>query len=459
MSVNVLENASLQTKGVRLLRTLTLAQVIMMGLAYLQPLTIFDTFAIVSKTTSGHVPTSYIIALVAVLFTAVSYGRLVKRYPSAGSAYTYTQKSINPHIGFMVGWSSLVDYLLMPMINILLAKIYIVEMFPQYEHLGWIVVVLLTLIMTFVNLASIKSVANTNSTIVIVQVAVIAVFVGLAIYGVSEASGTEALVSSRPFYSEHTAILPLLTGATILCFSFLGFDGISSLSEETPNAERVIPKAIFLTALIGGVLFIIVAYFIQLYFPETFVFKDPEASLPEIALVLGGVTFQTVVLIMAAIFVLSSGMAAHAGVSRLLYVMGRDGVFPKRYFGSINRRTHTPVFNILLVGAFALTAIFVNLEMALSLISFGALIAFTFVNLSVISLYYIREKRNKTLKDHLNFLILPLLGVICILAMWTNLEPQAFKLGLIWALCGIIYMACLTRGFRRAMPQYDESKE
>nr|WP_254591761.1 amino acid permease [Candidatus Hamiltonella defensa] len=124
-------NQTASNNRIQLRKTLTLMQVVMMGLAYLQPMTIFDTFGIVSSLTQGHVPASYIIALIAILFTALSYGKMVKRFPSAGSAYTYVQKSIHPHLGFMVGWSSLLDYLFMPMINILLAKIYLSAIFPH----------------------------------------------------------------------------------------------------------------------------------------------------------------------------------------------------------------------------------------------------------------------------------------------------------------------------------------
>ncbi|WP_268647454.1 APC family permease, partial [Escherichia coli] len=118
--------------------------------------------------------------------------------------------------------------------------------------------------------------------------------------------------------------------------SFLGFDGISSLSEETKDAEKVIPKAIFLTALIGGIIFIVVSYFVQLYFPDISRFKDPDASQPEIMLYVAGKFFQSVILVFSCVTVLASGMAAHAGVSRLMYVMGRDGVFPTRFFGYVH---------------------------------------------------------------------------------------------------------------------------
>lgn len=447
-------NVTATSSRVGLRKTLTLVPVIMMGLAYMQPMTLFDTFGIVSGLTNGHVATAYAFALVAILFTALSYGKLVRRFPSAGSAYTYAQKSINPTVGFMVGWSSLLDYLFMPMINILLAKIYFEALIPSVP--SWIFVVALVAFMTISNLRSIKTVANFNTVIVVLQMAIVAVIVGLIIWGVAHGEGTGTLVSSRPFWDDNAQVVPMITGATILCFSFLGFDGISSLSEETKDAGRVIPKAIFLTALIGGLVFIAASYFLQLYFPDISRFKDPDASQPEIMLYVAGKAFQFGVLIFSTITVLASGMAAHAGVSRLMYVMGRDGVFPARFFGYIHPVWRTPAFNVLLVGAIALLAINFDLVTATALINFGALVAFTFVNLSVISQFWIREKRNKTLKDHINYLILPVCGALTVGALWVNLEASSMKLGLIWAGIGLIYLACVTRSFRNPVPQYED---
>ncbi|MEX0446822.1 APC family permease [Xenorhabdus sp. SGI246] len=440
---------------VQLKRTLTLFQVVMMGLAYIQPMTIFDTFGIVSKLTDGHVATSYAIALVAILFTALSYGKLVKRFPSAGSAYTYVQKSMNPHLGFMVGWSSLLDYLLMPMINILLAKIYLQAIFPGIDP--WVFVVGLAVLMTVFNLSGINVVANLNGLIVVVQVAVIVAFVGLLIHGIHSGEGAGTLFSARPFTSEEAKLIPMITGATILCFSFLGFDGITSLSEETPNAGKVIPKAIFLTALIGGVIFIAVSYFLQLYFPDVSRFKNPNESQPEIMLYVAGALFQAIILVFSCVTVMASGMAAHAGVARLLYVMGRDGVLPEKIFAYIHPKWRTPSINVILVGIVALSSGFLNLVTATALINFGALVAFTFVNLAVISQYYVRERRNNTLKDTINFLLLPLFGASTVGVLWTNLEASSMELGLIWAGIGLLYMFFLTRSFRQPMPQFSES--
>ncbi|WBM72102.1 APC family permease [Buttiauxella sp. WJP83] len=451
MSLNVTAGAK---SRVELRKSLTLIPVVMMGLAYMQPMTLFDTFGIVSGLTDGHVATAYAFALVAILFTALSYGKLVRRFPSAGSAYTYAQKAIHPVVGFMVGWSALLDYLFMPMINILLAKIYFEALVPSIP--SWIFVVLLVGFMTISNLRGIKTVANFNSLIVVLQMVVMVVITGLVIYGVANGEGAGTLASTRPFWSENANVVPMITGATILCFSFLGFDGISSLSEETKDAGRVIPKAIFLTALIGGVIFVVVSYFLQLYFPDISRFHDPDASQPEIMLFVAGKAFQFGILIFSCVTVLASGMAAHAGVSRLMYVMGRDGVFPERFFGYIHPKWRTPALNVVLVGIIALFAVKFDLVTATALINFGALVAFTFVNLSVISQFWIREGRNKTIKDHFNYLVLPTCGALTVGALWINLEESSMVLGLIWAAIGLTYLAFVTRRFRNPVPQFNE---
>ena len=241
------------------------------------------------------------------------------------------------------------------------------------------------------------------------------------IYGVFEGEGAGTLASSRPFWSGDAHVIPMITGATILCFSFTGFDGISNLSEETKDAERVIPRAIFLTALIGGLIFIFATYFLQLYFPDISRFKDPDASQPEIMLYVAGKAFQVGALIFSTITVLASGMAAHAGVARLMYVMGRDGVFPKSFFGYVHPTWRTPAMNIILVGAIALLAI--NFDLV---------------------------------KDHFQYLFLPMCGALTVGALWVNLEESSMILGLIWAGIGLVYLACVTKSFRNPVPQYED---
>ena len=465
MRITPLTNISGTQSAAKLQKTLGLWHIIIIGLAYIQPMTLFDTFGLVSEESHHHVPTSYIVALIAILFTSLSYGHMIRRYPSSGSAYTYAQKSIHPNVGFMVGWSSWLDYLLSPMVNIILAVIYLEALFPSVNH--WVWVIVLTAFMTGVNLRGAKFVANFNSMIVLVQLIVIAVFtylvysklqMGLNAEGPITAETRYQLWSLEPFWNELTSIGALITGATLLCFSFTGFDSLSSLAEETKDTEKTLPKAIFLTALFAGIVFIISTYFMQIYFPndpKTY-FQDVAATQPDILLLVGGSLFQSYVLAFAIVTVMASGISAHAGVSRLMYVMGRDGVINKKIFGHISPKNFTPSYNIMIVGAVALCAGFMNLDTVISLISFGALTAFTFVNLSVISRYALRDGRTKNLKDILNFVVIPLMGFISIFALWLEIEDTSLKYGLWWAMFGVLYLGYKTKGFKYSAPQHNE---
>lgn len=457
-------NISGTQSAAKLQKNLGFWHIVIIGLAYIQPMTLFDTFGLVSEESHYHVPTSYIIALIAILFTSISYGHMIRRYPSSGSAYTYAQKSIHPNVGFMVGWSSWLDYLLSPMVNIVLAVIYLEALFPGVNH--WVWVLGLTALMTGVNLRGARFVANFNSLIVFVQLGVIAYFTWMVYQllaaGVN-ADGTLVnakyqLWSLEPFWNEMTTIGALITGATLLCFSFTGFDSLSSLAEETKDTEKTLPKAIFMTALFAGVIFIISTYFMQIYFPNdpSTYFEDVAATQPDILQAVGGVAFKTIVLYFAIVTVMASGISAHAGVSRLMYVMGRDGVINKNIFGHISPRTYTPSYNILIVGLVALTAGFMDLDIVISMISFGALTAFTFVNLSVISRYALRDGRTKNAKEIINFVIIPMLGFLSIFAMWLEIEETALKYGLWWAMFGILYLGYKTKGFKQPAPQHNE---
>ncbi|MFJ5763406.1 APC family permease [Neobacillus sp. NPDC093182] len=438
--------------GVKLKRSLKLWQVVIMGLAYMTPMVVFDTFGIVSGETNGHVPAAYVIALIGMLFTAVSYGKLVRVFPQAGSAYTYTQKAMNRHLGFLVGWSSLLDYLFLPMVNALLTKLYLNALFPSVPDFIW--VLLFVGIVTLLNLRSVHALANFNTLFVLVQILIMVVFIILVIKGLNAGEGMGTVFSMQPFFVEGMNIPILITGATILCFSFLGFDAVTTLSEETPNPEKTIPKAILLTALWGGVIFITTSFFIQAFFPDNSRFIDSEAALPEIALYVGGKLFQSIFLCTTFVNTLASGLASHASVSRLLYVMGRDKVFPEKWFGYVHPKWRTPAINVLIVGVISLSAWFFDLVTATSLINFGALMAFTFVNLSVISHFAVREKMHRTPKGFFDYVIMPLIGAGLVGVLWINLELSSLVMGGGWFLIGLAYLVFLTKAFKVAPPQY-----
>ena len=111
------------TPKVALKRTLGMPSLVLLGLVYMVPLTIFTTYGLVVELTGGRLPLAYIITLAAMLFTARSYGKMAQAYPVAGSAYTYGTRAFGGPIGFLTGWTLMLDYMLLPMINGSVAKI------------------------------------------------------------------------------------------------------------------------------------------------------------------------------------------------------------------------------------------------------------------------------------------------------------------------------------------------
>jgi putrescine importer len=430
-------------------RTLGVTPIVFLGLAYMSPFAVFDTFGVVSKETNGHVPASYILITIAILFTALSYGKMVKQFPDAGSAYTYTKKTMGPQLGFLVGWSALLDYLFLPMINAVLAGIYLSASFPNVP--SWVWVIGLILIITIMNIAGIKIAVTANTLFVLFQLLVAIIFVILTIRAIISGDGNSAFEWS-PFYSKDISLSLLFSGASILALSFLGFDAVTTLAEETINPEKNIPKAIFLIALIGGIFFIGVTFFMQNLYPDVSVLKNIDGASPEIAKHIGGILFQSIFTSGALISVLASGLAAQTSASRLLYAMGRDGVIPRKWFGHLHRKSQTPIFNIIFIGILSLCALFLDLVTATSLINFGAFTAFSFVNLSVI-MYYWKNKASINL-SFIGYVIFPAIGLAFLIYLWFSLDKLAMIFGLSWFALGLIYLLWITRGFKVKPPEY-----
>lgn len=414
---------------------LSLWQVVIIGIAYMTPMTVFDTFGIVSNITEGRVPLAYLLALAAVLLTAISYGRMVRLHPSSGSAYTYARKVCGNKTGFIVGWSSLLDYVFLPMINSLLAGIYLQTLLPEVPV--WLSILVFTSLVTFVNCCNIKTLANANFIFVGIPVVLMGVFIYFVIHNLLRDYGDSHIFTTQPLFNGHNSIIPLISGAAVLCFSFLGFDAVTTLTDETKSPVSTIPKAVFYTALSGGCIFFVAAWFIQLYFPDNSQFKNPMEALPEIVLNVGGNLFQTLFLIAILLNTFASALASHASAARLLHIMGKNNNLTHRFFGYLHPANKNPVYCILLIGLISLTAIFIQLDTAVSLISFGALVAFSAVNLSVIIHFAIIKKETTGIKKIFHNILLPLAGLGCVAVMWVNLSFDAFILGLTWATLGL----------------------
>lgn len=436
-------------------RVMGVPSLVFFGLAYMVPLTIFTTYGLVAVTTTGHVPTAYLVTLVAMLFTALSYAALVRAFPRAGSAYTYARKAFGGHVGFLTGWSLMLDYLLLPLINYVIMGVYLNTQFPDVP--GWAFALAGVVLITGLNVVGMTVVRNANLLLVGLQLVFAAVFVVCAGFYAAAHPGTSLL---KPLYDQGLSLQGLLGGAAILALSFLGFDAISTLSEEARDPQRTVPRAIILTTLIGGVIFAVVAYAASLVIPDVADIANPDAAANQIMNVASGRWLEVFFLIAYIAGCIAAALASQASVSRILFAMGRDGVLPRRLFGTVSPRFQTPVGAALFVGVLSLGSTFADLNTVASLISFGALAAFSLVNLSVIKHFLIDQRLGGT-GALIKYGVVPGLGFVMTAWLWFSLSEMALVVGVLWIGVGVVYLAILTRGFRRRPPEveFDEHGE
>lgn len=324
--------------------------------------------------------------------------------------------------------------------------------------------VLYCILVTSVIYLTMRGTSNLNMILLVFSIVVMVVFVAMVWAQLREGDGVGSIASTQPFFHEGVQMSAVLTGATIVCFSFIGFDAVTMYVEEA-KSPKIMPRAILLTVVLGGAIFLIAGYFTQLRFPDWQEFAPggdmqfvEDSTLPLIGQFVGGPVLQAVLTAAGFAATLASGLASHASVSRMLLVMGRNNVLPKKFFGYINPKTHTPTFNIVLTGAVSLLAMAFTLEIISAFINYGALIAFTAVNVSVIAWFAIKQKRYKTPKDFFSYVVMPGIGMILTGVLWANLHLDALIGGVAWSVLGLIYLVFLTKGFRRKVSAFDESQ-
>ncbi|MDP4570880.1 APC family permease [Pseudomonas sp. LPH60] len=441
-------------QGTSLRRILGLPALVFFGLVYMVPLTVFTTYGVVTQITGGRTAAAYVITLLAMLFTALSYSVMVRKYPIAGSAYSYASLSFGPGIGFLAGWSLLLDYLFLPMINYLVIGLFLNLAFPAVP--AWVFVVATISLVTLLNIRGIGSVSSMSNLIVCAQMVFVVVFVALVI---RQLAGAESLDLSAPWVGDgsQSGLLPLMAGAAVLCLSFLGFDAVSTLAEETRDPRRDIPRAIVITTLGAGLLFILLAMTSQLAFPGSS-FKDADSAASEVMLHAGGRFLEMFFTATYVAGAAGSALASQASVSRILFSMGRDGILPRRVFGTLSERYKTPVIAIVLVSLVSLLAVVIDLTTLASMISFGALVAFSVVNLAVIK-SHLGQGHPRTGARLLQYGLLPLIGFGLIVWLWTSLSALTLGIGLAWFALGLAYLGVHTRGFRQPAPTVQFSEQ
>ncbi len=456
--------AAPSTAGVpRLRRTLTLWDLIFYGIVLIQPIAPVPLYGVAQKLSDGHFVTIILIALFAMLITAVSYGRMGTLYPTAGSAYTYVGKGLNPHLGFLAGWAMILDYLLQPLINTVWISTALHERYVhQVPYIVW--ALLIAGIMTVLNLIGVKASANANKVLLGIMTIVVAAFIVLALKFLYGGQGWAGLFSLQPIYDPATFNWGKIKVATsFAALTYIGFDGVTTLAEDVENPKRNVLLAVVLTCIFAGVCSGVEAYLGARVWPDWRTFPNLETAYMDICNRVGGALLFNAMGVILIVAAFGSGLTGTLGAARLLFGMGRDGVLPKKFFGQLKPGTSTPTNNILLIGglAFAGAELLYHIgnayEHAGELLNFGAFLAFTGVNLACFWQFTVLAQRKGAHWRLLQDAVLPLIGFLVCGYIWWNLNDLAKTVGGIWFAIGILYVGYKTNWFRSAPVMIDFS--
>lgn len=430
----------------RLSRVLGLWDLIFYGMVLISPLAPVPLFGVAQELSHGFTATCILIAMGAMAITAVSYGRLATLYPSAGSAYTYIGQGLNPHLGFLIGWTMFLDYLDQPLLNSIYAALTIQRLLPDIPYV--VLAAACVAFMTYINLRSVRATARANEIFLAIITAVIGIFIILAFRYLFRTEGVRGIFSTQPFYDPHTfQWQAIATGTSLACLTFIGFDGVTLLAEEAKDPERNVLLASVLVCVFTGLFSTLQVYLAQRVWPDYRTYPHVETAFMDVARRVGHLGLFGA---LAAILVVSSlgcGITGQLGAARLLFCMGRDKVLPPKPFAYLGRNK-VPSANVLMIGvlAFLGSQIF-SYELAAELLNFGAFMAFMGVNLTSFVQFYLAGQPGR--KRHVvRDAAIPLVGFLFCLWIWWNLSNPAKIRGAIWVGIGFLYAAIRTRGFR-----------
>jgi amino acid transporter len=439
---------SLQEFGYKeqLQRVLTTKDLIIYGMVFMVPIAPYAVFGFVWNDAKGMVPLAYLVGLIGMFFTALSYAAMSRAFPLAGSVYTYAHRGLHEIAGFFSGWLILLDYILVPSLLYLFSAVALRPIFPNVA--AWIWLAGFISFNAVVNLLGIEFTARVNRYMLLMELVTLALFIVLgltALYGGAGAGG----LTLKPIYDAKVFSLATVAGATsIAVLSFLGFDGISTLSEESRGNQNAVGRATVLALLLVGVLFMLQTW-IATDLARGMRFASPETAFYEVAQRAGGAWLRLVTILAVVIAsAIANAMAAQAAVSRILFAMARDGKLPA-VLAKVHPRFKTPYVSTLAVAVVSLVVgLFFSqrVDDLTRVVNFGALTGFVLLHLSVINHYFYRRRSG----DWLRHIVFPLLGLAIIVYVLYEMDRAAKILGAWWIVIGVLYYLILA--FRSKKP-------
>lgn len=421
-------------------RALSTRDLVVYGMIFMVPIAPYAVFGFVWNDAKGMVPLAYLVGLVGMFFTAMSYAAMSRAFPVAGSVYSYAQRGLNELAGFFSGWLILLDYILVPALLYIVSAIALRPLVPGVPEWLWLVVFIG--FNAAVNVVGIQLTARVNWYMLAMELVVLALFVVFGLIALYGGQGAGRLTLA-PVYNPNVFSVATVAAATsIAVLSFLGFDGISTLAEESRGDRDAVGRATLLSLLLVGALFMLQTW-IATDLAHGMRFSSAETAFYEITERAGGVWLRRVTLLATVIASgIANAMAAQAAVARILFAMARDGKLPA-LLARIHPRYRTPYASTLAVAcvSFMVGLVFARrLDDLSRVVNFGALSGFLLLHLAVINHYFIRERS----RNWLRHLLFPLVGFAVIAYVLYEMDSTAKILGACWIALGIGYYTILS---------------
>ena len=428
---------------------LQLRDVILYGVLFMVIIAPQSIYGEIQQNSHGMTPLVYIVGFIAIFFTALSYVRMSNKFPIAGSVYSYVQRGINPHVGFISGWLILLDYCITPALLYVMVANWGTMLVPNSPWYLWVIV--FVVFNTFVNIRGISMTRGIDFIIFAVEILAVIAFIALGCNFIMGGGGAGEFNADPLWQPGKVDAHFLAAGISIAALNFLGFDGISTLAEETNEPQKNIGRGILIA------LGLIIVCFVAQTYIASLVQPDWQSWSPEHAEnawfygceMIGGELFRNIMLIINIVAIgIANIMNAQLAASRLLYSMGRDAVIP-RIFGKVHPKYQTPWVGAIFIGAVALVlSLVLTMADLATLVNFGALASFIMLNFAVFWYFFIKEKKRYSFGNIVKYLICPWLGILILGYVFTGFDVMTYALGVTWFIIGFIICAVKSKGFK-----------
>lgn len=426
-------------------RNLNTMDLVIFGMIFMVPIAPFSILASVYVDSKGMPALAYLIGMIAMLFTALSFGVMVPRFPSSGSIYIYASHELSGPVGFVTGWLMILQYLITPAVMLIMAG----EALEQYTHVPvWVWGLIFLAFITVVAMRGMKTTVVVDKLALIAELIVLLLFFVFGVMYIVKHPSTAHFTGSAFFDAKNFDFSSIMSAVSLCALSFVGFGSIVTLDGECVNPRKSPPTAMIWIVLVLGLLYMGMSFITVCMDPSGNLMKgNLDNGFYEVAGLAGqwlGVLCAIANALALGLFTSLSGMTA---ISRILYVMARDGALPAP-LTKVDKKTGVPNVATLFVAAVTLVLLFViipiGMDTGAKISNYGALSTYCILNICVLWGVGMKEKGH-AFGAFWRHLVFPVIGAVVTFIIFVSLGAKVLIIGTVWLVIGIVYYLVWTK--------------